>query len=76
SKKLWLEEEKKETSEYVTNSKKQALRKLLKPVFIPKKAILEKKRMQKLEDTKKLLELEERKKESHLMVAEIIQKEF
>ncbi|CAG8799500.1 21282_t:CDS:2, partial [Cetraspora pellucida] len=50
----------KETSKYVINSKEQALRKLLKPVFIPKvyrKTILEKKRMKKLEEAKRMLEL-------------------
>ncbi|CAG8448383.1 4052_t:CDS:2 [Scutellospora calospora] len=40
-----------------------------------RKTILEKERSKKLEESKRLLELEERKKKSRLIVAEIIQKE-
>ncbi|CAG8728068.1 30715_t:CDS:2, partial [Racocetra persica] len=69
-----------ETSEYETDSEEeQASRKLLKPVFIPRETILEKERKEKLEEeaeAKRLQELEERKKESHSMVAEVIQKEL
>ncbi|RIB14606.1 splicing factor, Prp19-binding domain-containing protein [Gigaspora rosea] len=75
--------ESEETSEYETDSEEeQASRKLLKPVFIPKahrETILEKERKEKLEEeteAKRLQELEERKKESHSMVAEVIQKEL
>ncbi|CAG8685947.1 20411_t:CDS:2 [Cetraspora pellucida] len=61
---------------YVTNSE-HALKKLLKPVFISKayrKTILENERLKKLE-AKRLLKLDEKKKESCLIIAKIIQKE-
>ncbi|CAG8651645.1 22860_t:CDS:2 [Cetraspora pellucida] len=66
------ESEGEETSEYETDSEEeQASRKLLKPVFIPRHEKLEEEA-----EAKRLQELEERKKESHLMVAEVIQKEL
>ncbi|CAG8572033.1 11597_t:CDS:2 [Funneliformis mosseae] len=76
------ESDSEETSEYETDSEEeeQSSRKLLKPVFIPKahrETVLERERMAKLEEEaelKRIQELEERKKESHAMVAEVVQK--
>ncbi|RGB26094.1 splicing factor, Prp19-binding domain-containing protein [Rhizophagus diaphanus] len=76
------ESESEVTSEYETDSEEeeQTSRKLLKPVFIPKahrETVLERERMEKLEEEaerKRLQELEERKKESHAMVEEYVQK--
>ncbi|CAG8502430.1 10082_t:CDS:2 [Acaulospora colombiana] len=77
------EESEEETSEYETDSEDedQNSRKLLKPVFIPKahrETILERERTEKLAEeaeAKRLKELEERRKESHIMVAEVVQRE-
>ncbi|KAJ3297204.1 Microfibrillar-associated protein 1 [Borealophlyctis nickersoniae] len=77
------EEEEDSSSEYTTDSEDDPTpsRTLMKPVFIPKKhreTILEKERLEKEAagaEEKRLKEIEERKKESHDMVAEELRKE-
>ena len=77
------ESEEEDSSEYETDSEEeQQTRKLLKPVFIPRahrETILEKERLEKEAEEaekKRLQALEERKKESHALVAEQIEKEL